>query len=196
MKNIILEPWVGENYANGVEGKKILALGDSLYGDEGNSSYKLVEHFITYKNGDTGHMNWMNTYTRFTNVILGEKADKKKTIDFWNSIVFYNYVQHTQIGNRKAPPDEDYLNSHEAFTEALEEFQPDLIFVWGWGLWSKITRYGVEADFNILENRELKFYYFESKGKKIPAFGHPHPSTPIFNIKDWTPYLQAAIKKA
>ena len=105
-----------------------------------------------------------------------------------------NYVQKSQEGPRKAPPDEDYENSHDAFKKIIEEYQPDLIIVWGWRLWGKITKHGIEADFPILENK--KFYYFETNSKKIPAFGIPHPSSSAIS-DDWIPpYLQAAIEKA
>ena len=193
MKNVIFEPWVGDNYVNGFNGKKILALGDSQYGDVENSAHKLVEHFIGYKNGNIVHMAWMNTYAKFSNVLLGEKADGKTTIDFWNSIVFYNYVQKSQTGHSITPLDEDYDNSHNAFIEILEEYQPDLIIVWGWSLWGRTAKYGMEADFTILEDKKEKFYYFEINGKKIPACGIPHPRV---LSKDWTPYLQEAIKLA
>jgi len=196
MKNVFFKPWVGENYANGFNGKKVLALGDSHYnqGDEVEDFvHNLVAHFIEYKNGDTRHMPWMNTYTKFGNVLLGEKADAKATVDFWNSIVFYNYVQKSQARHSKAPSDEEYNNSHIAFVEVLKEYQPNLIIVWGWRLWSRIAKYGIEADFKILENRVEKFYFFDIKGKKIPACGIPHPRV---ISKDWTLYLHESIKIA
>ena len=214
MKNVFFEPWVGENYENGFNGKKILVLGDSHYCDKYNNcgnkcgnlnidddkcrnfTTNVVEHFIEYKNGG-GHMPWMNTYTNFTNVLLGEKADNKATIEFWNSIVFYNYVQKAQPSREISPSDEDYNNSHPAFIEVLEEYQPDLIFVWGWILWRKIKKIGIEADFPILEKIKDKFYYLEIKGKKIPACGIPHPSTSTFLSEDWiSQYLQKAIELA
>jgi len=196
MKNAFFEPWVGDNYSNGFNGKRILALGDSHYSkgnEDENFVHNLVEHFIAYKRGDTGHLGYMNTYTKFANIVLGEKVDKEATIDFWNSIVFYNYVQKSQAGHSISPSEKEYDSSQNAFEEILEEYQPDLIIIWGWRLRSKITKYGIEADFNILEDKKEKFHYFEVNGKKIPACGIPHPRV---LSKDWTSYLQEAIKLA
>lgn len=38
MKNVIFEPWVGENYKTGFNGKKIFVLGGNLYGNENEIS--------------------------------------------------------------------------------------------------------------------------------------------------------------
>jgi len=215
MENVFFKPWVGENYfENGFNGKKILVLGDSHYcehyddcevcGDisrqaeckADNLTQGVVESFIEYKQG-YGYRPWMISYKKFTDVLLGEKVPNNVAIDFWNSIVFYNYVQKAQKGPGISPTQEDYENSHNAFVEILEEYQPDLVMVWGWRLWEKIVKFGTKSDFNIVENRDLRFYYFDINRKKIPACcGMPHPSSAAF-IEDWIPpYLQEAIKLA
>jgi len=213
MENVFFKPWVGENYfENGFNGKKILVLGDShyckYYNDcniccdisrqeeckAGNLTQGAVESFIEYKQG-YDFIPYMNTYSKFTNRLFKEEVSNNTTIDFWNSIVFYNYVQKAQKESRISPTQEDYENSYSAFVEILNEYQPDLIIVWGWTLWRIVIKYGIEADFNIIENRKERFYYFDINNKKIPACGIPHPSTSSFT-KDWTPYLQEAIKLA
>jgi hypothetical protein len=194
MKNVFFKPWEGDNYAEGFNGKKILVLGDSHYSEnDENEDFLIgnVEYFLGCKKGGP-HKGYMNTYTKFTNVLLGEKADAKTTIEFWQSIVFYNYVQNIQTGHSISPTGEEYDNSHTAYIEVLEDYQPDLIIVWGWRLWQKIIKYGTEADFNIIDERKERFYFFDIKGKKIPACGIPHPSRGL--TYEWTSYLQEAIQ--
>ncbi len=192
MKKVFFKPWEGEHYAKGFNGKKILVLGDSHY-SSGNESAEftteVVEHFLGYKRGDCPHAGYMNTYTRFTNIMFGEQADGETTIDFWQSIAFYNYVQQAQAGHSVSPTEKEYDDSQAAFIEILEEYQPDLVIVWGRRLWNKITKYGIEANFNTRE----KLYYLEVKGKKILTCAIPHPRV---ISKDWTVYLQEVMKLA
>jgi hypothetical protein len=192
MENVVFRPWEGVNYAEGFNGKKILLLGDSQYntGDEdGDFVHNLVENFIGYKERNCPHAGYMNTYTKFTNILFGEKVDSKTTINFWQSIAFYNYVQKSQEGHSISPTNEEFDDSQSAFVEVLEDYQPDLVIVWGWRLWGRITKFGTETDFDTSE----KMYYLEAKNKKILACGIPHPRVLSY---DWTDYLQEAIKLA
>ena len=199
MKNVFFEPFVGEQYDKGYLGKKILVLGDSHYcGDDRKAqcvqagdclklpechdfTSRVLRYFFEYKEGVSGHQMWMNTYNRFTNVFLVEKGGKvnyEQFMDFWNSIMFYNYVQVPMDGSRKEPTQKEYEDSQDAFFEVLEEYKPDLIDIWGWRLLGKLPKKNKSAaDFKSLNASNSEHYcYFEVAGKKILAYAHPHPS--------------------
>jgi hypothetical protein len=207
MKNVFFTPFIGEYYQNrGFDGKKILVLGESHYcggcdkcGSLQNDDEEcrelttaVVNKFFAYKKGRANHESWMRTLTRFTNVLCGEHIENKMVIDFWNSILFYNYVQSASIGEpRNSPKEEDFSNSETAFFEVLNEFQPDLIIVWGERLWNKMPGNGHWGN-EVLDGKYGKVYYYSARSKDIPAFYVYHPSSSAFSY-DYTPYLQAFV---
>lgn len=206
MKNVFFKPWVGKNYKQGYENKKILVLGESHYCggcDEcGNLqnfdnecrefTTRVINKFLSYKKGEADHDNWMRTFTRFTNVLFGEQVENQIIIEFWNSILFYNYVQNASIGEpRISPKEKDFSNNETAFFEVLQEFQPDLIIVWGERLWDKMSANGKWGN-EVLDGKYGKLYYYNSKDKNIPTFPIFHPSSSAFSY-DCTPYLQELV---
>ena len=197
MKNVFFEPFVGEQYDKGYLGKKILVLGDSHYCNDMQEKPKCVEagactklpecneftvnfvnYFLEYKEGVSNFGTGMNSYTKFTNVFLknkGEPVSNKEVLEFWNSIIFYNYVQTALEKSRKNPIKKEYDDSQDAFFEVLEEFKPDLVIVWGWRLDQNLPQ---KNRCQILDETKPIFkVYFDVAGKKIPVFSHPHPSS-------------------
>ncbi|GAP72402.1 hypothetical protein SAMD00024442_30_28 [Candidatus Symbiothrix dinenymphae] len=191
MKNVKFSPWVGTKYATkGYNGKKILVLGESHHGayTESDLTQVVLNRFLNYKRGQGEHEDWMNTFTTFANVVIGKQVDDATMIDFWESVVFYNFVQKAVAkGSRTSPPDEDFKNSYPAFFEVLEEYKPDLVIAWGERLWKHLPDNGV---------RKGKFYYYPVEGKEIPACQVSHPASSTFGYEESTPYLQEAIKLA
>ncbi|GHT54243.1 hypothetical protein AGMMS49982_18600 [Bacteroidia bacterium] len=208
MKNVLFTPWVGENYATkGYNGKKILVLGESHYCDDGcktcgsekcTITCSVMERFLEYKQGkhtfNPKEDRWMNTLTRFTNGVTGNQSD---VADFWNSVVFYNFVQKAMKSRKDKPTKEDFKNSHPAFFEVLEKYQPDIIIVWGNKLWHGMPGAGIgrHGDTPILDENGGKFYYYKVGNKEIPAYKVNHPAWGGAFSKS-IPYLQEAIKLA
>lgn len=71
---------MGENYEKGINGKKILILGESHYWDEEiyekahkdlrNGEYldftnDVINKYISYQKGEREHGSWMNSFTKF-----------------------------------------------------------------------------------------------------------------------------------
>ena len=202
MKKVCFTPWIGETcLENGYLGKRILILGESHYCDEDcdlcgarkcDITENVTKRFLDYKKGKREFESWMTTYTKFTNVFLGEKVNNQTLIGFWNSIMFYNYVQLATSGPRISPSSEAFSNSKEAFFEVLEEYQPDLIIVWGERLWKYLPNNGIYEEENILDGKFGKLYNYTISNKKIPAFRIYHPSSSYFSYES-TKYLKEAI---
>jgi len=212
MKNVFFKPFVGNNYHNGIKGKKILVLGESHY-CEGiryenyscKKTEKCLQHakcqnftndvmarFFDYKKGNGEKETWMPTFTRFTNVFYGKRVNNEELLDFWNSVMFYNYVQKSVMeGSRTTPPEQDFVDSQKAFREILEEYKPDLIIVWGVRLWDRFP--------DIIDLKSLKtnpnemFGYYKMNDKKIFVYAVYHPSVPSFTY-DFHEYLQELLQ--
>ncbi|HZL11861.1 MAG TPA: hypothetical protein VFC65_17905 [Prolixibacteraceae bacterium] len=209
MKNVFFKPWVGENYSTtGISGKKILLLGESHIcggcNDCGNLDYtdtdcrefttNTINTFLKYKSGEHEHKGWMNTYTKVGNILYNKGLSSGETAAFWDSIIFYNYVQYSTDKARVSPVNEEFEKSSAAFFEILEAYKPDLIFVWGERLWDQLP---FSEDFGediIIENSNGgKFYYYTIDEKKIPIYMVNHPSSSAFNYSRHK-FMQKAIE--
>ena len=200
MEKVIFKPYVGKEYHNGYEGKKILILGEShncgeikpKCGIESECQQldeceffikEFLERFFKYHKGILKYEKWMITFKRFTNIFLGKKSSPEELINFWDSVMFYNYVQNAMRRSRIAPKNDYYENSKEAFFEVLKEYKPDLIIIWGKRLEGKLPNENkTDADIQT-SNIPGKIFYYETEGKKIPAYAIYHPSSPAFSYK-------------
>jgi hypothetical protein len=207
--NVFFTPWVGEYYFS-QNGKKILVLGESHYCEKlGNGSCEgcegtsepdceltniAVQKFLDYKQGKAAHENWMNTFTRFTDILLGEQVDSEEVVDFWDNVVYYNYVQQAIEGPRIAPTEDDFINSEPAFFEVLKAYKPDLVIVWGRRLWKYMPESGADG-IAILDGANGNFYDYSIDDKKIHAYSIPHPSSSKLSY-EYHKYLDEAIKQA
>ena len=216
MTNVFFQPYVGEDYHTGYSGKKLMILGESHHCNKientttscgkaeeclqlpecRNDTNNVINIFLDYKQGVGKGARWMRTYTRFTNVFLGGQASKEELLDFWGSIMFYNYVQAAMEGPRISPTEQDFEQSQTAFFEVLEEYKPDLIIVWGARLEKNLPQKNKSlSDFEIFDTSGHRFHYYEIGGKKIPAYTVYHPSCRYFTYQ-YHKYLQEAVRLA
>ncbi|MDR2065428.1 MAG: uracil-DNA glycosylase family protein [Prevotellaceae bacterium] len=138
---------------------------------------RVVNALINYKQGDGAFESWLNTFTRFVNILHNEQVDAETFIDFLQSVVFYNYVQSSTDALRVSPSEQEFADSETAFFEVLKKYKPDLIIVWGTRLWDRLPQNGEWADFDILDGANGKFYYYQVDNKKMPAYSIYHPSS-------------------
>jgi hypothetical protein len=204
MKNVFFPPWVGKFYfEKGYNGKKIMVLGESHYCGDCDSCkntieecrfvINLVNDYLNYKNRNGKFYNWMRTFTRFTNIFFGEQCNIEKINNFWNSIIYYNYVQKSTEDKRISPTQQMFKNSEDAFFQILKEYNPDIIIVWGKRLWDSLPDNGYWDDKYVLDEQGGKFYFYKGKEKDIPAYYIYHPSTSYINY-ECTKYLNEVIR--
>ncbi|HRO75574.1 MAG TPA: uracil-DNA glycosylase family protein [Crocinitomicaceae bacterium] len=186
MKKVVFLPRVKDKYEKtGWKGLKILVLGESHYGNneidkekKKSITQEVFDCFMQYKSGKKEFFeHWMNTYTKFTNVLLNKSADYDELLNFWDSVIFYNYVQSFTSEPRSAPTKEQFKESEEAFFEVLNKYQPDLIIVWGMRLWENMSGKGDSQ-----HNNDKLFNYPIDNQKSIPAYHIYHPSSSYFNF--------------
>jgi hypothetical protein len=204
MKNVVFTPYVGKNYfEHGYKNKKIMILGESHYCKKCERKGKKcwatnkkkcnerkyhINLFLKYKNGKGESEKWFNTFTKFTKIFTSSN-NVEDINNFWNSIIFYNYVQTRIKKPRKKPTPEMLENSVKPFFEILKKYEPDVIFVWGSRLWNYLPseRY---IDGKTISNKPRGFY--KNGTRNIPVFYINHPSSG-FNIKYWSKYIKKAM---
>lgn len=206
MTNVFFNPNVGKNYElEGYNGLKLLILGESHYCGEdcedcgkesqsecSNFTLNVLNSYLNYKRGSGEHERWMNTFTRFTNILLGEQVNNETLINFWNAVIFYNYVQSSTNGPRIAPTPKQFEDSKDGFIKILKKYKPDLILVWGERLWNNLPNTGRWGEENILDNANGRFYYYNINNKEIPAYSIYHPSSSSFSY-EYSKHLKESI---
>lgn len=113
------------------KGKKILVLGESFYMDEtdfkaytGGKDFSqvmcdIIKDYIKPENEEEWKENWepyKNTYTKFERAMAGKvlkPGEEKK--EFWQHVMFYNYVQDPLTGPRIMPSRSGFKGSEKAF---------------------------------------------------------------------------------
>ena len=179
MEKIKYMPWVGKNYSAGYKGKKILVLGESHYDEPGIINKGLtrwVIHDIAY---EPGGQSYRATFTCFERAMVGRPMTQKEREEFWESVMFYNYLQFPTVGPRSNPKPEHWGASEDAFLELLETYMPDLIIVWGVRLFNALPPLGGKDGVIELGNGDtVDYWVYPIKGKEIPALKIHHPSAP------------------
>ena len=140
----------------------------------------VINDFVFYYDGSR----YEQTFLCFERAVAGKELTQKEREDFWQSIVFYNYLQFCQEGSRKPIKNEYWNASEEAFKEILEEYLPDFIIIWGNRLYDGLPDWnGEHSVLSVSESESTDVWIYTIKGKRIPAMRVVHPSTP--NGKNW-----------
>ena len=233
MKHVKFRPWKGDNYEQIPQGKKLLILGDSHYCETSDNRnhicnerwvengkkcsfdcmdcncYKMTrslmdEYFHSRKQGGAMARH-LHTILNFEKNIFNYTPTLEESTNFWNSVIFYNYKQHSQ-----PKPGEERNTSHEekqeyrmAFEEILQEYKPKYIVVWSKTLFTKdwlpdgakdVPDYTltVEKDGNIYDAPVRTF--ITSDGTEILAIITQHPCCRYGKGK-YQPKWHALLKK-
>lgn len=187
MLPIRFKPFIGKEYEK--QEFKILILGESHYLNDldftdylnGEKKVELitnnvVNEYLNYKKTGRFYARWMNTFTKFTNVLNGKKSSIKETVEFWQASSFYNYVQAPTKGPRISPTKEEFRQSFDALSEVVKQIKPNMIFIWGDRLWNNFPKDNYESLTNGSDEiHYLKFSY------NLPIMVVPHPSSSKFN---------------
>lgn len=200
-KEIGFLPWEGDKYGNGIlgydnnnsilygktlnQGKKIMVLGESHYCANPETeatkdiTIKVIEDLLDPL---SEHEGYKNTYTKFAKSFIGNlQYNQQNKEDFWQHILFYNYVQSPITGTRIAPSDSQFKESEKAFFEILSKYQPDLVIVWGKRLYTNLPQSGKQlADLEITQGQYVgkatEIWSYQIGTKTIPIMPITHPS--------------------
>jgi len=132
-------PFVGSAYDCGINGKKVMALGYSIYGDKPqDAAPEAVQDRVRWYLDDenVAFESWMNTYTNFIRALSNQEISRGESREWWDRIMFYSYIQEPLDRSRQDPTDEQCRNAVAPFQAVLKEYLPDVILVWGKGLYA------------------------------------------------------------
>ncbi len=189
---------MGKNYfSNGYRGKRILVLGESHYCSDLNQGGRCFPYIKCKKENmlndcfsftkdvinsfvyDYSGGKEQQTFLCFERAIVGKELSQEEREEFWQGVIFYNYIQFSQSGPGLPPHPEHWAESELAFKEVLEKYMPDYIIVWGVRLYNGLPNWNGEGSIlHINENAKTDVWTYNIKGKKIPAMKVHHPCTP------------------
>ncbi len=134
---IHFRPWVGKNYEQGIGGKRLLVLGESQYSSTDNpeQTQMVIRKLLDYKLGSCEYEPWMKTFSVFERAVAGRELSGEESAAFWNSVLFYNFVQEMMPYRGFRPTRKQFADSAAAFEEILNEYEPDLVIAWGTALY-------------------------------------------------------------
>lgn len=186
---VFFHPWVGSDYfSGGIFGKRIMVLGESHYCAEAcekcGVDFKCKCNGFTtdvvkaYLDQDNEREGWMSTYLKFERSLVNHATTPEESVKIWNSLLFYNYLQVAMTGSRQAGTTEQYRAAAGPFFSVLDEYQPDLLIVWGVRLWNNLPCERWEEGSQMkVDGYEVKNgYYNLANGKKVRAICVYHPS--------------------
>lgn len=191
-------PWVGSEYAQGINGKRVMVLGESHYcADESDAVPQLTINIIHHiLNPDNKHEGFMNTYTKFGRALAGKEQYDKDREAMWNSVVFYNFVQVPISEARKAPEKQDFVAAESPFFTVLEQYRPDCVIVWGSRLYNNLPRKGYQTEDLVLsDGKSIETWAYKlASGHIVYLLPITHPSA-AFTPEYWNEAINKFIER-
>lgn len=202
-------PWVGSNFAQGIgqHQLKLLVLGESHYCHDlgcGNCPSCSLEncHKLGYSTADFQNQtivyiqdlvysysgaHYQQTGICFERAVMGKTLTQPEREDFWNRVIFYNFVQKClpkKEGERTPITQNDLVGSEDAFREVLTTYKPDRVVVWGSRLFNILPDWNGEySKITIEDGAQTDIWTYTVNEKTIPCMRVHHPSTP--SGKSW-----------
>lgn len=182
------QPWLGKNYKEGIDGKRVIGLGESHYCTSPSDARPTLTQEIIKDLFDTTspHEGYKNTYTKFAKAVVGASVDSVTARELcYNSIGFYNYVQEPIGGARIAPTKDQFEHSVPAFKEILEQYRPERLIAWGKRLYEALPNDGYALpDFVVDGKSYRRWCYTLSDGSPVFVLEMTHPSA-AYSPEEW-----------
>jgi hypothetical protein len=164
------DPWIGNHYATGAfGGKRLLVLGESHYGDEGDLypgfTAKIIREYALQKG-------YFRIFPKIQRLVVGGPGgfSNAERAEFWHKVAFYNFIQ-TILDYGGRPTYEMWQAAREPFLQTVRELAPNIILVLGMEL-----------------NRNL-----QQVPDGIIVCPVKHPSAKGFSYDDWQPKVRSVI---
>jgi hypothetical protein len=193
--HVRINPWIGKDYQSGggVFRRRTLILGGSHY-SKGYENFHTEEGKAEWENFTNDVVNcyldpsikggWKRTYTSFINSIVGGQSNDEQRERFFDSVIFYNYLQEIAGASASEAESFDYHASchFNAFKEILEEYRPQIVISWGSKVWEALPNDWGYGSAEIRDGNSVgaeisqKIYHYPFHDTVIHLVGVHHPS--------------------
>lgn len=125
------EPWIGSKYEIiGIDGVRILAIGESHYGDEAKATSSFTSEVVN----DCVYLGRCRFFTKVAKLVLRmqtcQHLSDAALRDTWDRIAFYNY-QHMLPAARMRPTETMWQQAEQTLPNVLTKLQSDVVIVMG-----------------------------------------------------------------
>jgi hypothetical protein len=197
MTDWFFRPWIGKNYGpQSCFGIPVMVLGESHY----DWKARVIPHRRVTVELVKDELDGGDRKRFFTNIVAsfaGQLPSAEQRGQFWNSVLFYNYIQGF-VGNkpRIRPKCTMWSESQPAFRRVLARYKPRLVAVFGFTLWDELPNWGHDGDPIMTRGQSTACYQLAAPdgfAALAPKLRHPSSS---FNFRMWHPILHEAVKRA
>ena len=121
----IFEPWVGPLYwEEGLDGYRLLILGESHYGDPGTEYTEFTINVVRELGQEKRHAFFTKVQKFVMRIPKGVRVSDSDRAAFWNRVAFYNYIQSLLAGPRVPKQQEHWDGASKQFIEVLNKLNP------------------------------------------------------------------------
>jgi len=200
-ENVTFHPWIGKYYNK--QQPKIFILGESMYTEENQQVDDPTEWQWRITKSSSGEWNnsfFTKIYKLFCESEFEYSLDNLTVKGFWDSVVFYEYIQEYLTGSRVPKKREQWEMSKKAFIEVLEKSKPDIIFSFGKEMYRELPDLGSYNDKIIIQHNHKKissevWTYNLSNNHKCLLVELLHPSAPGFTYMPWRKIISKTLIK-
>lgn len=185
-------PWVGTHYANGINGQRLLVLGESHYSEDPRNAYPRLTRDIV------GRVVAGERFPFFTKLGSVIQMSTKPTAFSWQAVLFYNFVQQLVGAHaRDRPTEAMWAGGFEPLTAVLTEHQPSAVLVAGGGTWGGLSRYfPADAQSQATASGEhVRVWQFAGQAP-MAATWIDHPASFGFRTEEWTERVSCLFTEA
>ena len=167
-------PWTGKNFYKLPKSKKLIIVGESHYDnwigsdneveDEQFTRWYIRDHAIDNPEKES------KIIRNSERVVFNKNPTKQESLNFWESICYFNFIQRPMKTKSDRPIPEDYVIGWNTFFKVIKIIEPDYVLFCG-----------VSASNHIfLFNESIKRENFTSNGiEKLEKIGSTFPRKSI-----------------
>ncbi len=134
-------PWTGSKYTDGINGKRILIVGESFYKDRTYSDMSLYhpsseEAINKYLGGMK--QKTLDNLTSILTGLIGEELTQDVKESLWDHVMMYNFIQdYLREGpqDKSRFPIDSIRAGKQLLLKVLETYNPDLVVICSQQIW-------------------------------------------------------------
>lgn len=108
--------------------------------DIANQTINVGTDAIGYDDEKLRYWNKSKFYTRIVRMFGFNPRLITQRKEFWESVVYYNFLQIVLCEPRENPPGESWGESKDAFLQTLEENRPEIVITFSMRMWPHIPK--------------------------------------------------------